>query len=265
MARAHKHDSPGRHRWTLSPGFLSPQPLTVAVAGIGGTGSQVLTGLTHLHLALQALGYGGLHVVAFDPDRVEEPNVVRQRFTRSDIGLSKSEVLIHRVNMAHSLGWEAVFGKFNGKAARSSWDIVISCVDTRRARKELHNAAFGKHFGKWKFWLDLGNTAHTGQAILGQPKSTAKGRLPCATEVHPEIRDVSIPDDDAPSCSAREALTKQDLFVSSRVALAGLDLLWEMLREGSLEHHGLYFDLRRRIESPLKVPSMQLQPAASAA
>jgi PRTRC genetic system ThiF family protein len=129
-------------------------------------------------------------------------------------------------------------------------------VDTRAARKTLHKAAFADGFRLWKFWLDIGNDETTGQAILGTPRNRKKGvlhQLPCATELHPELMDATLPEDDRPSCSAIEALQKQDLFVNKRAALAGLDLLWELFHERRLRHHGVYFDLRSRVESPLAV------------
>ena len=241
----------------LTRGYLGRDPLRVAVAGVGGSGSEVVSGLVNLHHALEAFGYGGLEVWAFDPDVVTSANIVRQRYTLADLGRSKAETLIHRVNMACGFGWHGAATRFAGGAASDSWDLVISAVDTRAARRALHKAAFRAGFRAWKFWLDLGNTETTGQAILGTPrnkKRTLSHALPCATEMHPELMDTTIPEDDRPSCSAIEALSRQDLYVSKRVALAGLDLLWELFRERRLSHHGVYFDLRRRIEAPLLVP-----------
>jgi PRTRC genetic system ThiF family protein len=240
----------------LSRDVLSQEPLHVAVAGVGGTGSEVISGLINLHHALVAFGYGGIRVSAFDPDTVSPANIVRQRYTQADLGRAKATTLINRVNLACGFDWLAFDRKFDGDAARGSWDVVVSCVDTRAARRSLHKAAFADGFRLWKFWLDIGNDETTGQAILGTPRNRKKKvmhMLPCATELHPELMDTSLPEDDRPSCSAIEALAKQDLFVNKRAALAGLDLLWELFHERCLRHHGVYFDLRARMESPLTV------------
>ena len=62
--------------------LLSPyHPVTVLVAGAGGTGSQVITNLARMSVALQALGHPGLHLTAFDPD-----TVTRQPFFRLRVG-----------------------------------------------------------------------------------------------------------------------------------------------------------------------------------
>ena len=51
--------------------LLNPRhPVTVFVIGAGGTGSQVITNLARMNMALQALGHPGLHVTVFDPDTV---------------------------------------------------------------------------------------------------------------------------------------------------------------------------------------------------
>jgi PRTRC genetic system ThiF family protein len=243
--------------YELNRDFLTAAPLTVAVAGVGGTGTEIVSGLVNLHHALVAFGYGGIRVSAFDPDTVAPANIVRQRYMQADLGRPKATTLINRVNLACGFDWLAFDRAFDGDTARETWDLVISCVDTRAARKSLRKAAFADGFRVWKYWLDIGNDETTGQAILGTPRNRKKSvlhMLPCATELHPELMDTRLPQDDRPSCSAIEALAKQDLFVNKRAALAGLDLLWGLFHERSLRHHGVYFDLRSRMESPLRVP-----------
>ena len=68
-------------------------------------------------------------------------------------------------------------------------DLVIGCVDTRKARRAIDKWAL---HSRVLYWLDLGNNASSGQFILGQPKNSAnkrkgKCRLPTVTELFPEI------------------------------------------------------------------------------
>jgi len=242
--------------WPLGREVLSAKPLTVAVVGVGGTGSEVVSNLIHLHLGMQALGHGGLHVVAFDPDVVTQANIVRQRYTPADIGRSKSETLINRCNFAYALGWQAVPERFDSGYARRGWDVVISCVDTRKARKQIHGYAHSG-FGPFKFWMDCGNDRTTGQVILGTPrgkKQPLKNGLPCATDIHPELMDTTRRDDTSPSCSAIEALKRQDLMVNKMVATLAVDLLWRLFRDRQIESHGRYFDLERGTTAALPIP-----------
>ena len=81
------------------PYLLSPQhPVTIFVIGAGGTGSQVITNLARMNMALQAIGHPGLHVTVFDPDTVTEANIGRQLFSDSELGEGKASALVTRIN-----------------------------------------------------------------------------------------------------------------------------------------------------------------------
>ena len=76
--------------------LLNPRhPVTVFVIGAGGTGSQVITNLARMSMALQALGHPGLHVTVFDPDTVSQANIGRQLFSETELGLNKPYHLSH--------------------------------------------------------------------------------------------------------------------------------------------------------------------------
>lgn len=244
--------------WKMSSQLLTDKPINVALVGVGGTGSELASHLIRLHQALRAFGYGGMRVYAFDPDSISQANIVRQRYSTADIGRNKAETLIHRINMSCSLDWVGIGKRFTSAYANSTWDIVISCVDSRKARADLHKWAFGKSVRKqWKFWMDTGNDAVTGQVIIGTPRRPGEEllhHLPCATELHPEIRAVNRVDDDRPSCSALEALQHQDLFVNSTAANLAAQLLWQLFKHGGLEYHGVYFNIENYTFSALAVP-----------
>lgn len=88
--------------------LLNPyHPVTVSVIGAGGTGSQVVTGLARMSVALQALGHLGLHVTVFDPDTVTEANIGRQLFSETELGLNKAVALVTRINRFFGYAWEA--------------------------------------------------------------------------------------------------------------------------------------------------------------
>ena len=70
--------------------LLNPHhPVTVFVIGAGGTGSQVITNLARMSMALRALRHPGLHVTVFDPDTVSTANIGRQLFSETELGLNK--------------------------------------------------------------------------------------------------------------------------------------------------------------------------------
>ena len=80
--------------------LLNPRhPVTVFVIGAGGTGSQVITNLARMSMALQALGHPGLHVTVFDPDTVSQANIGRQLFSETELRLNKAVSLDCRTAM----------------------------------------------------------------------------------------------------------------------------------------------------------------------
>jgi len=239
---------------------LLSQQVRITLAGCGGGGSQVLTGLARLHRALLALGHpGGLSVSAYDPDKVTSGNVGRQLFADADMGLNKAEVLIYRLNAFYGLNWSAVPDYFGppGKTHEQIPHIVISCVDTRQARRDIDH--FVRHRST-AYWMDLGNKQSDGQVILGEPFSVHEKRrerpmrLPTVTDLYPDILDESIPDDNnAPSCSLAESLEHQDLWIGQSVATYALQLLWTLFRYGGVNHHGYFINLTSGMTVPMPV------------
>ena len=153
---------------TLDPQLLE-RPIRVLVVGCGGNGSAIVSGLPYLHQALLAFGHpGGLQVTLIDPDTVSETNCVRQPFCRTEIGFPKAIVLAHRINLFWGLNWQGMQAQIQQLAKNAEVDLVIGCVDTRKARRAIDKWALSSRV---LYWLDLGNNASSGQFVLGQPKN----------------------------------------------------------------------------------------------
>lgn len=190
----------------------------------------------------------------FLPD--SEANVGRQLFAHADIGTNKAITLVNRINAYFGLDWIARPSAFTSPAYFDN--LVISCVDTRKARKEIWEGIHKESL----YWLDTGNGNHTGQAILGHtafhraswPMRNKHVLLPTAYDLFPELLDDRIPDDDTtPSCSLAIALEKQDLMVNQTVATHALELVWQLYRNRMLSHHGFFFDCSAFRLTPLPV------------
>jgi PRTRC genetic system ThiF family protein len=247
----------------IHPELLERQ-VRVLVVGCGGTGSAVVAGLPYLHLSLVARGHpGGLHVIVLDGDTISLTNCIRQPFARSEIGLNKAIVLVNRLNMFWGLKWEAVPAhlkpgshisrSYSGDDLRAH--IVIGCVDTRAARALIRDAV--SNWSTVSYWLDLGNNADSGQFILGEPLNErnrrARLRLRSAVELYPEIVDASLDDDREPSCSAIEALERQEPFINSTLAQHALALLAYLFRYGEISYHGGFINLAAGTTSVLRI------------
>ncbi|MBL8316880.1 MAG: PRTRC system ThiF family protein [Burkholderiaceae bacterium] len=241
---------------------LLDKRVTIHLVGVGGNGAQMAACLARLDIAMRALGHPyGLHVSAFDADRVSKANVGRQLYSAADIGRHKSIVTIHRLNQFYGLDWVAVPRRYegaqDGHALGRGADILISCVDSRSARQQLHRMAFATYAG-CHYWLDLGNTEATAQVILGQPPNlrsrTAQApRLPCVTELFPELLDTQVPDDDRPSCSVRMSLESQGLFVNDLAVRFAAQLLYELFSKGRITAHGVVINLDTKRSGPIDV------------
>lgn len=240
-----------------------PHKVTIDLVGIGGTGSQVITGLARVNEALMSMSHPGIHVRSWDHDVVTEANIGRQLFSSSDIGLNKALVLTTRVNRYFGYEWEAIGEEFTGKL---SSNITITCVDSARARLKISDRIENKKRNKANptdrrvYWLDLGNMQKTGQCILGtlypikQPKSDFKTKqvLKSVVKKFPQLKKIKE-EDQGPSCSLAEALRKQDLFINSTLAQFGVNLIWKLFREGMISYHGCYLNLDSFIVNPIKI------------
>jgi PRTRC genetic system ThiF family protein len=227
---------------------LLRRPVRVLVVGSGGNGSAILLGLPYLHQAMLVWGHpGGLDMTVMDADTVSETNCVRQPFSRSDVGLKKATVLVNRLNMFWGLGWKARPSAFETDSLRGideRADLVIGCVDSRTARKTIELAVTSQV--SVRYWLDLGNNAASGQYVLGQPLNGINRRraerLRTVAELYPEIADPSAGEDPLPSCSAAEALERQEPFINHTLAASALAMVARLFRYGRISYHGAFFN-----------------------
>ena len=245
----------------LPNGLLGRRPLRILVVGAGGTGSAIVMGLPYLNQAMRAWGHPyGLKVTLMDGDTVSETNCVRQPFSWSDVGLNKATVLINRINLFWGTKWNAQPACFDEATLRSnqdrSPDLLIGCVDTRAARAEIERSVSRKS-SYVTYWLDLGNNASSGQFVLGQPlngRNRRKAeRLRTVSELYPEIADAAAGEDPLPSCSAVEALERQEPFINQALSASALAMMARLFRYGRLNHHGGFFNAASGLISALPV------------
>lgn len=242
----------------IEPALLARR-VKVHLVGVGGNGAQMATCLARLDIAMRALGHpAGLHVTAFDGDTVSEANVGRQLYSPADIGQNKALLTVYRINLFYGLDWDARPWRYE-QGGDSNWpDIVVSCVDSRAARRLLHQRLIEKD-GLATYWLDLGNTESTAQVVLGEASREASRRraggprLPCVTELFPELLDEAIKDDNTPSCSVRMSLNSQGLFINDVAVRMAAQLLYKLFSQGRLRQHGAIINLDGMRVGPIDV------------
>lgn len=239
---------------TIRSGLLD-HTIKVAVVGAGGTGSQIMTGLARLHHAMVQLGHpGGLSVILYDDDTVSESNVGRQAFYQGDIGSFKAPVVINRINLGFGLNWESEVEKVTAETDLSDVDLIVGCVDTRKARLAIYDAAID---GSETYWLDCGNMLDSGQVILGEIgelTNESNCRLPHIADLFPEMINPALDEkDEVPSCSLADALEKQSLFINSIVANMACNILFELFRFGKIRDHGCFINLKLNRINPIPI------------
>jgi PRTRC genetic system ThiF family protein len=228
------------------------RPITISLIGAGGTGSHVADGLASLECTLRNLGHPGFRVNLYDAGRVRRANIGRQRFTEADIGHYKVDVLTHRLNMFYQLGWVA-----NARNVEPGHDVlgdlVLTCTDSAIFRAKLGKAY--RERTSHTLWLDVGNGAMSGQAILGHlaGKTNAPMRLPNVFDLYPELSKMQAADRDAPSCSMEEAIARQEWPINRLVATACVTLLWNLLRKGAITDHGCQMNTGMLQMTPLAI------------
>ncbi|MFA5079934.1 MAG: ThiF family adenylyltransferase [Dehalococcoidia bacterium] len=171
---------------------------SIMVVGCGGTGGYVAEGLCRL---IKGTEY---RLELVDHDRVEERNLVRQNFFKSDLGRFKAEVLAKRLAAQYSIPVDYCISPIQMLDLNYRGHLTIGCVDNARARERMQYAGrytMGGMFGLQKFggwWIDAGNGENSGQVLIGNallkesgqsfyPESGVCRKLPVPTVQQPGL------------------------------------------------------------------------------
>jgi len=238
---------------------------TITLIGCGGNGSALLVRLARIDRAIREVGGAGLDITIWDGDEVSPSNIVRQPFTKREIGLQKASTLVTRVNRTFGTFYKAVNRHFCGER-RLDDDMIVSCVDSREARKTIVECEKSRF--KQQVWVDLGNGDTFGNFVMGtigerrhrKSKETTMPdgtpvvcSLPCAHELWPEIVDPAVDENSGPTCSSREALDAQDLFINDTVGTHAANLIWRSLRHQYIRVHGGFVNLTTSVVQGIRV------------
>ena len=248
-----------------------PHPIMIKVIGVGGNGIHMLEGLTKINSALKNLGHMGINVTAYDPDKVEVPNLGRQMFYQSDVGKNKAEVYITRINRTFGWGWRAEPRRMFREDLSQFCNVLITCVDKGHTRSQIGSwfrectdgsatNAGREVCHRVHYWMDLGNSKNTGQFILGsktikQPDSQHKtiDRLQTVIDYFPNIADNDLNEVDEPSCSTMQALSRQSLFINHHIAGFAAELLFDLLFHHHVTTQGLYYNGEMKHMVPIQL------------
>jgi len=88
---------------------------------------------------------------------------------------------------------------------------------------------------------------------LNQVNRRKRIRLRTVAELYPPIVDPQLDDDGQPSCSATEALERQEPFVNQTLAQHALALLGRLFRYGTISYHGGFVSLTSGVCAPMRI------------
>ena len=243
-----------RLHYSINPEWLE-RPIQIWQIGAGGNGSEMIEILARMHQAVQAFGHPhGFQVTLWDGGTVTEANIVRQRFWACDIGHNKASLTISRFNAFLGTNWSGIPRPFRKNHVRNSRvpDLVIGCVDSVASRKTILAGTMRAlcHPSHECLYLDLGNGTHTGQVVLGHLNCRQNAiRLPHVFDLFSELN--AMEDDNRPSCSAEDSLLRQTFGVNKTMAVCAGNLLWSLLTQPKIDHHGVYVDSRSNRVNPI--------------
>jgi PRTRC genetic system ThiF family protein len=236
--------------------------VNITVIGAGGTGSELLSQLYKMHFSLVKLGHKGLSINLIDGDTVSESNLGRQNYWPQDLAMNKARVLIERFNAFGGTNWsfEERYEDPNKESHKIyNSDLVITCVDKAKFRSDF-GQTYAKRRSSDALWGDCGNSNSQGQVVLGHLSTSPNKdaiRLPNVYDLFPSLS--TMVDSDEDSCSHEMAFQKQDFGVNNRVASIMTNLVWQLLRHGSINHHGAFVDLKDGVENPLGIDEIVWQ------
>lgn len=237
-----------------TPDHLLTRPVRIQVAGVGGTGSHFLDALASLDTTLQRLRHPGFEVAVYDADRVSRASVGRQRYTDADVSVPKAHILVHRCNLFYNLNYTAHARALEPNDIRA--DLLVTCTD-----RALFRASIGKAYRNREshtLWLDCGNNNTSGIVVLGhlgKPTESPNPQLhlPNIFAMYPEMATMRAVDEEEPSCSVAQSISRQEWPVNRLVATMAADLLWNLFRHGKIEHHGCRIDTRTLTSMPMPI------------
>lgn len=244
----------------MSNVFTAPEnwignPITVLLIGAGGSGSQIAAELAQMDFLLRAVSNGRtyLKVTIADGDTVSQFNVGRQCFYLPDVGFNKAEVLTHRFNAFSGTCWNCkpqYLEQSDLAGMCMQYDLLITAVDKAKFRYDLGKEWHQKY--SRCLWIDVGNSATDGQVILGHLGKTSGKRLPNIFDLYGEqLAQAEM--DDQPSCSTEAALQKQSFGVNRGVVAQATQLIWQLLRNGEIHHHGAFVDVAGACVNPMPI------------
>jgi PRTRC genetic system ThiF family protein len=236
--------------------FVNPvHKIQIWVIGAGGTGSHIIGNLARIAKVLMELGHIGIKVICFDSSLVLEHNTGRQMFFPNEVGETKAQAIITKANRAYGLQWESNDNLTIGDAGflryESAPNIIITATDTVSSRKIVDKIISQRNYDV--FWIDCGNYDSGGQVWLCNKNSAYPELKSSIFDFNPKLSTRSDNKISRKSCSAVEAITRQELGINQQIAFWATHYVWQMIYYKEITHKATFINLKEATIKSLKI------------
>lgn len=221
--------------------FSLKRPVKIVMLGAGGTGGHIAP---HLYRLLYSLKRPVRFIIC-DGDVVEEKNLVRQNFTRADLGENKAKILAERYSTVFGLETEYVPSFIESEKAleqllrpegwrvdyqKTIWEqvLLIGAVDNNKSR-QLCYRVFQK--SDELIYIDSGNGEYTGQVVCGIRRNGRTYYPPIGT-VYPDVLEDTDKFPTELSCAEASVSAPQSMAANITAATAVVSMIYNILALG---------------------------------
>jgi hypothetical protein len=233
--------------------FSKTRPVKIVMIGAGGTGGHIAP---HLYRLLYALDRPVKFIIC-DGDIVEEKNLVRQNFTRADLGENKAKVVAERYSNVFGLETSYVPDfiedpqRLEQLIRPKTWTsdrfvkdpktrtlhrevfselvILIGAVDNNRSRQMCHEVFLKS---RELIYIDSGNGEYTGQVVCGIRRGGKTIYKPVGM-LYPDLAEAEDLFPSELSCADASVSAPQTIVANLMAATAVVTMVYNILVVGS--------------------------------
>lgn len=254
--------------------YSTGRPVKIVMMGAGGTGAHIAPNLYRLLYALER----PVRFIIADGDSVEERNLVRQHFSKAELGMNKARALAERYAEAFGLTPEYVPDFIESKErlkelvtpltrliqvdyhriAVPEQVILIGAVDNNKSRKLCHEVFREMHE---LIYIDSGNGEFSGQVVCGVRRYGRTMQKPVGT-LYPDVLEETDKFPTELSCAEASVSAPQAITANLTAAAIVVDLVYNILVLGENKVRSVSFSTKSVHVQPYIEPAKKRKKAA---
>ncbi len=235
-------------------------PVKIIMLGAGGTGSYIAMHLYRLAHCLER----PVRIIIADGDSVEEKNLVRQHFTRADLGKNKAQILAERYATAFGMKAEYIPDFIEDREhlqklitpdcvrmprlyiGLPEMVILIGAVDNNKSRRLCNEVFYSE---KDIIYIDSGNGEFSGQIVCGIRRNGKTMYKPVG-QIYPDVLEDTDKFPSELSCAEASVSAPQTIAANMTAATIVVTMLYNILALG---------DIRVKM-APFSTKTLNVQP-----